>query len=245
MNKSLRFVLAAGTAVLLLSSASTKADSTVLNPDADTYTRSAHSAGSADVLDIRGFGGSDFVGYIRFDLSPLYIDTISDATFSVYKVAGSRNDGITTGRFANFGLTNALGNTPQNWDEATLAEGNVGAEYTNVVGNLVDFSVLFNLDADMGANVTETVGDAPTASTLTGPDLVTFLNERVDDGGLVTMISIINASGRGYGYGSKENSDPSLWPTLSVTYTGIPEPTAAALACIGGLGLFMVLRRRR
>lgn len=221
------------------------ADTSTLTPIADTYTRTGVGAGTAVNLDVRGFGGGDFVAYIKFDLSSLPIDSITGATFTLHETAGSRNDGITTGRFQNFGLTTAAGNTPQNWDEATLIDTtvNAGAEYTNTGGDGVDLAQVFNLDAEGGANVTESVpGTDGVPVSITGPDLVTFLNQRVADGGLVTFINTIDANDRGYGFASRENADSGLWPSLELTYTAVPEPSAFALFGLGVAGL-LVWRR--
>ena len=221
-----------------------------LTPDADTYTRSGHNAGSDPVLNIYGSGSGDFMAYLRFALSSLPVGaTIDSATFTVYYEPASRTDTITTGRFANFGLLDVAGNTAQNWDEATLAEGSEGQEYGGTYASLtagVTSGWLFNLDADNGANVTETVntGGAGTPQTLTGADLVSFLNNQIADGGLVTFISAINAeNGRGYGYASKENADMNLWPTLTINYTPVPEPSTWALFGLTLAG-FIVRRRR-
>src|SRR5262249_10580046 len=138
------------------------------------------------------------------------------ATLTLQKTAGTRNDTIASDRFDVYGLTNAAGLTPQNWNEATLAEGNVGSEYTNTSGNGLDVSQLFNLNQETGANVTETVGGGA-AQMLTGPDVLAFLNARRSDGGLATFITYVDAgANRGWGYGSRENSDPNLRPTLAL-----------------------------
>lgn len=216
-----------------------------LGTDADTFTREGVGAGTAEVADVRSFsGGPSFVGYFRFDLSGLNIATVDSATLSLFKVGASRNDAIVESRFATYGLTNQAGNTPQNWDEEMVDNAGLGQEYTNIASGVpaVDIARLFNLDVDNGADVTESVADAPTATTLTGADLVAFLNERVDDDGHVTFINYINQTGRGYGFATRENADADLRPTLSIDFTPVPEPS---IAWLGGLGLLGMLRRRR
>jgi len=220
-----------------------------LNPVADTYTRSGHNAGTDPILNIYGSGSGDFMAYLRFDLSALPAGaTINSADFTVYYESASRSDTITAGRFGNFGLLDVAGNTPQNWDELTLAEGNTGQEYGGTYASLtagVTSGWLYNLDADNGANVTETIGasTAGAPQSLSGPDLVSFLNTQVADGGLATIISAINAeNGRGYGYASKDNADSSVWPTLTINYTPVPEPSTLAFF---GLALTGFFARRR
>jgi rhamnogalacturonan endolyase len=236
-------------------------DTLTLNPNADTYTRFGYNHNgitpSTDpVLNIYGQGGNDFMAYIRFDLSSLPAGaTIDSATFTVYYEPASRTDTITTGRFANFGLLDVSGNTPQNWDPASLTDSatpGVGQEYGAgnyaALTSAVSSGWLYNLDADNGANVSETIGGstAGSAESLSGPGLAAFLNGQVADGGLVTIISAINGgtstSQRGYGYASVNNADSALWPTLNITYTVVPEPSTMAFIGLGLLGLVARLR---
>jgi len=100
---------------------------------------------------------------------------------------------------------------------------------------------VFNLDPELGANVTETVpGTDNVAVTTTGADLVSFLQQRADDNGLVTFMVAIDAENRGYGFASRENEDVTLRPSLEVT--AVPEPASLALIGLGGLAM---LKRRR
>ena len=243
------------TAILFLSATSgvVFADTLTLNPDADTYTRPGYDHNgivpSTDpTLNIYGQNGNDFMAYLRFDLSALPVGaTIDSATFTVYYEAGTRSYSIVTGRFANFGLLDVSGNTPQNWPTDFDGTG-IGQEYGT--GTFADLTTavsngwLFNLDADNGADVTETIGGSAAGDpeSLSGPDLVSFLNGQIADGGSATIISAIDAENRGYGYASVDNSDSSLWPALTLTYTVVPEPSTLALV---GLGLFGCVVRRR
>jgi rhamnogalacturonan endolyase len=198
-----------------------------LSPVADAYSTGGAGAGTATVLQVQDNNGNDAIAYFRFDLAALNINAITSATLTFSKVGSVRNDTINTGRFRNYGLTNTAGNTAQNWNETALATGGLGAEYTSVSGNLLDFARVANLDADNGANVVETVNNAVAPQSLSGADLVTFLNSRVADGGLATLISLVDAgtSIRGWGYASRENADTSLRPTLQITYEeGDPDP---------------------
>jgi rhamnogalacturonan endolyase len=194
-----------------------------LTPVADTFTLAGVGAGTATVLDVLdGDGANDRMAYVRFDLSGLIIDDITSATLSFYKTAGSRNDTIVPDRFDVYGLLSTAGNTPQNWNESTLAEGNLGLEYTNTGGDQLDLSRVFNLDAESGANVTESVQNTDdTPQSITGPDLVSFLESRAADDGLVTFITLVDAGAmRGWGYHSREAADPAFRPTLELEFSG-------------------------
>ncbi|MCO6044107.1 hypothetical protein NG895_09315 [Aeoliella sp. ICT_H6.2] len=190
-----------------------------LGAAADTFLRSGQNGGGDASLDSR----FSFVPYIKFDLSGLNIDEVSSATLTVSKVASARNDSINGDRFAVYGLPSLAGNTPQNWSEATLVGGaNSGGEWVDDAAlNGVDRARLFNLDAEDGANVTEVVTNGTNVpQVLTGPDLVKFLNARVDDDGFVTFVIPVEATdGRGYGLASKEHADSSLHPQLDITYS--------------------------
>ena len=191
---------------------------TTLTPSDDTYLRDGTNNGTTGVLDSR----YSFVPYIKFDLSELSIDQITSATLTVTKVASARNENASAGRFAVYGLNDVAGNTAQNWSEQSLVAGtNSGSEWTGDSStNGIDRSRLTSLDAEDGAAVTETITsgtDVPL--TLTGTDLVAFLNERVDDDGFVTfVIPFEEDGGKGYGLASKENATAAFAPQLEITY---------------------------
>ena len=198
-------------------------------PVADTFTRAGVGAGSAPVLDVldRGAAGGDYVAYLRFDVGGYAIDELQAATLTLYKQAGSRNDFVVPARFEVYGLLDLPGNTPQGWSEPTLAEGGVGAEYTTVGGDGVDVTRLFNLDQDSGADVFESVVNADGApQSLTGPDLVAFLQARANADGLATFVVRTDAGDatRGYGFASRENPAAGLRPTLELAFPGDPQP---------------------
>jgi hypothetical protein len=189
---------------------------------ADTYLRDNTDRGTVPFMDVRG-GGVDFRGYLRFDLSSVPIDTITAATLTLYQVDGaSRNDTITTGRFALYGLNDVVGNTPQNWIETGagyLNTDNIGLESVTALTGVTD------LDDDV-AGITETVvGAAPDGVvTVSGDALAAFLQTRSSSGGMVTFIlSNDDAIDRGFGIGTKEaRSLQPARPVLSLTYTTVP-----------------------
>ena len=221
-----------------------------LASSSDTWIRTDRSylfSGTDAVLDVR----YDFVPYIQFNMSGLNIDAISEATLSVYKVASARNETITNDRVGVYGLADIAGNTLQNWDELAdfdptdetqgLDFRNVGDEWTPGVGDGVDRSRVVSLDPEDGTTgITETTDNTTGLITISGETLVAFLNDRVDDDGYVTFLLPAEiASGRGWGIASKENTDPTLHPALSLTYTeAVPEPASLLLLGLGGLAVF-------
>ena len=97
----------------------------------------------------------------------------------------------------------------------------MGAEYSSADG--VDTSQVYNLNLEAGADVAEHAPNTTyTVFKLSGPDLVAFLNDRVDDNGLVTFVTIVDAGAvRGWGYGSKEHPDATLHPSLTIQHTSV------------------------
>lgn len=233
----------------MLCAAAASAVTIGIGSDADTWLRDDVVRGANEYMDVRG-GSIDFAGYVRFDLSGLSIDTLDEASLTLTISGGaSRNDTLTTGRFGLYGLNNVAGNTPQNWDEATLSETGtnpVGAEWNGVVPLDLTGGRVIDLDMETVAGITETLNPsggsavAGTTITITGAPLVAFLQSRIDDDGLVTFILANNdGSDRGYGLATKENVNADWHPVLELTY--VPEPTTLALL---GLGSLLSLRRR-
>lgn len=239
-----------------------------LNPTADTFVahRSSHAAettnfGTATVLDTLQFGTGIYTFiYIRFDLSSLGAGaTINSATLSLTKTANVlqpgyptsvRNDLITTGRFAAYGLLDTAGNTAQDWSETSLTHATIGTEKnadSNTQFNTLSAVTSFD---EQG----ETITGGGTGVTVTGDDtsaLVSFLQERMNAGahtGLATFIvdfPTADGSARGYAFASREAA--TGFPVLTIDYTpaAVPEPSAfAAIAGLVGLG-FAASRRRR
>lgn len=186
--------------------------------DADTYLRDTTVRGGAGFIDVRG-GGIDFAGYLRFDLSQTDANTIYDASLVLTRVTGaSRDDSVTNGRFALYGLNNVAGNTPQNWDETVLMDTNTGQEWDGTMPMTTALTNGWITDLDDNvAGISEVItgGGAGNTITISGAPLVAFLQSRLDDNGLATFI-LCNDDGsdRGYGLGSKENATPASHPAL-------------------------------
>lgn len=246
----------------------TWADTASLGASNDTWIRDgfSHASNGTDgVLDAR----LTFVPYIQFDMSTLNISSISDATLTLWKVASARNDTIVNGRFATYGLTDTPTNALQYWDELAdfdpgdatngLDFRNTGIEWSatysgpiagnegnpNIQSGGVDRSVLTSLDLDDGANVTESVNNTTGEIVLSGPDLVSFLNSRASDDGLVTFLLPVEADGgRGWGIASKENANSSLHPQLDLVFTSVPEPSSIAMLALASLALIGSRQRK-
>jgi hypothetical protein len=223
------------------------ADLVTLGSVADTYLRDATPRGGLSFMDVRG-GANDFRGYQRFELFALGTgSTINSATLT-YTVSGgaSRNDVANSARFSMYGLNNAPGNTPQNWDEATFVPTAKGTEdvitltgVTDLDGDVAGISEVFNPAA--GSAV------AGTTVTISGQPLISFLQGRLNDGGLATFIlSNDDATDRGFGLATRENATVAWRPSLVLEFTPIPEPSVfvvwsvATVIVSGGI----VLRRR-
>jgi hypothetical protein len=239
MKTSCACVVVAATAATLSGPRHAAAELIVFSSAADTYLRDSIPRGAFAFMDVRG-GLIDFRGYLRFDLSGIPAGSIiTGATLQLTQVPGaSRNDNISSNRFATYGLDNAPGNTPQDWDEATFEPALRGAEDVTTLLGVTDLD-----DNVMG--ITEAiVGMAPASMiSVSGAPLASFLQTRFDDGGLATFIlSNDDEFDRGFGLGTKENTNPAVVPTLTVEYT-IPGPTTLAILAVSSAGLMS--RRRR
>jgi hypothetical protein len=230
-----RTLVAAGV-IILGAAGSASAAPILLGADADTYLRDATPRGDFTFMDVRG-GAVDFRGYLRFDLSGL-TDPILDASLTLTVSGGaSRNDAVTADRFALYGLLNAVGNTIQDWDEATFVPGAMGLEDVSTLTGVVD------LDHDV-AGMSELFSPFPAFApgekiTISGAPLVAFLQSRRGDGGLATFIlSNDDVVDRGFGLASREHGIAAFRPVLSITVqqpVTVPEPATLCLVGIGAL----------
>ncbi len=232
MSKQRRYLTSV--LVTLLVAAGAQAGVITVGSAADTWVAKTepNAQGTLPFMAIHG-GSADRTGYVRFDLSGLKIKSIQSATLTL-SVHGSipkppfRNDSVVAGRFALYGLSNVIGNTPQDWDEAGLTSASTGAEMDWTTGSAV-LAGGQTVDLDDGVpGITETVvpaGSPGNASlgatvTITGEALVSFLQSRVDDNGLVTFIlKDDDSSDRGYGLCTKEYADAAYRPKLELTAT--------------------------
>jgi len=219
-----------------------QADTLKLASDADSYVIANDTAAHGDAAYMYLHNTSNGVGYLRFNLAAADITSVESATLTLYTSGGApRNDNVVTGRFFLHGLNNVAGNTPQNWDEATLTSANVGAEWKTNSGeplvNLTDMD-----DTTAGAGITETITLVGTnyydvggiRIVVTGAKLVEFLQSRVEDDGLATFLLEFPGEGsaRGFGIASKEHTTETLRPVLELTATvgpktGVSSPSPA------------------
>ena len=207
MSKKLAVLVLAG--FILAATTGVQAVTRSVGSDADTYiaTIDNNPHGGDPYMYMHNTANS--VGYLRFDLGKLGVTAVQSATLTVYTSGGApRNDNVVTGRVFLHGLNSVAGNTAQNWTEATLSAANVGAEWSTNRGeplvNLTDMD-----DTTAGAGITETVtlvganyyDVGAIRITITGTRLVQFLQSRVEDNGLVTLLLEFPGEGSGRGFG--------------------------------------------
>lgn len=210
---------------IALAAAVAHAETATLGSVADTWVRDGSALNYGADPSMYLVAGAGRVGYVRFDLSSLGAILIESATVKLTKTTApwGRSDTLVTGRFALVGLDNIAGNTAQDWDELVLASDNVGSEFAGSVAEPIDLTKVTNLDGDdTGVDVTETITDSYTVANVTGNDLVSFLQARVNDGGLATFIAAFPGTDfKGYWLASKEATTETERPVLEITYTPV------------------------
>jgi hypothetical protein len=223
--------------VLLIAATCAQAETLTLGPTADTWVRNSDTTPHGSDVFLYIADTAYAYAYMRFDLSSYNITDISSAKLSL-RVAGvgaPRNDNVVSTRFALNGLKNVAGNTPQDWDEATLTSATVGAEWTTSRRPLVNVTTM---DSDIaGSGMTEVITlvgvNYYTAGGMTidvsGAPLAQFLKDRVNDGGLATLIIDfgVSTTGRGYGVVSKEGTTAEWRPVLTLEATVGPKTAAS------------------
>ncbi|UCC97593.1 MAG: hypothetical protein JSW66_17335, partial [Phycisphaerales bacterium] len=198
-----------------------QADTIAVGSDADTYVQNDTVYGNEVYMYLHN---ANYVGYLRFDLAAHNVLSVESATLILtYSGNAPRNDTLNNGRFALSGLDNVAGNTPQDWDEAVLSVSNVGAEYgTNGGDPLVNVTSLNDdipgITEDVAATGANYWDPGGTTVTISGDPLVSFIQNRIDDNGLVTFLLEFpgGGSGRGYGLASKENDTEQWRPRLEL-----------------------------
>lgn len=221
-----------------------------IGSDADTFLSNDSTVyGSLDYMECDG--PADRVGYLRFDLGAINVNTVLDAQLVLKNVLvpNQNNHSIDFGRFALYGLNNVAGNSPQDWDESTFTGNDRGAEWTP--GTLLNASVTNGLVTDLDddvAGMTIVIEDDPVLNywdtgnytiTISGQTLIDFLQGRAEDGGLATFIIEMTSSGRRFGIGTKEHATEAIRPVLELTYIagGASDPQPANGAIVTDLNL--------
>ena len=197
-----------------------------LNPVADTFVafRSGNAAsdtnfGSSTDLDLHQQGEIFMSAYLRFDLAAVIPAnaTITSVTLTLtkagtntlesgYPLVSTRNDTVTTGRFAAYGLLDVDGNTAQNWGETTLTANTMGAERVATSGLQFDTATR-TVSFD---EVNESTPGGTSVVVGTSESLVSFVQNRLTSigGGTATLIldfpTLSTDSARGYALLSRE-----------------------------------------
>ena len=195
------------------------------NAGAPTFT--AQSVGATYALRARDFASGavrNNVVYLRFDVSALKKTVLQTASITFNKTAG---DTLTTGRFALYGLLDVTGNLSQNWTASSFA---YGAEF--------DPSMFYDAFASSGvcpinlANVADfSTQEAVSgnAATLSSAAFVAFLQARANAGSSATLILAMPSQGAGNDktltYAFPGYTDPTLAPSLNITYAPVPLPS--------------------
>ena len=241
--------------------------STLDGNGSDAYGRRTNSAtnfGAATALTVQGSGSSDeSLIYLRFDLSGLAGGLTSDSIrfpdlalttvsasipntviFSVFGLVDGTNadrvpnGDVTTGGWLETGtnsltFTNAPGRNGSTVTTSSGAQTGTPTSYGTDIGTFT-LALSGGTTFTLGSNLSNVDSESATFAA----NLENFL--RADTNGVATLV-IRSSVNTAYQFASKENAGTGNEPTLS--FTLVPEPGAAGLIALGGLGLLM--RRRR
>ncbi len=205
-------------------------DNFVLNSDANNVQG---ESGARDVLVVKDATNNIRKSWLKFDLTGQNVDFSQSGTVTL-TLAGSPS--------ANFNLSlyalDYTGVTAPTWTESTLT-------WNNAPGNDTGGSGIRELESDettlLGTTSLITSGTAAGSSyQFNISDLSTFLQSD----NTITVIAISDQSNTSpsFTFASSEHATEAWRPTL--TFTQIPEPSAAALIIVSGF-VGVALRRRR
>ncbi len=230
-----RTTLALATAVVLTATNASYAATIITDADAKVWkgTNGNTNYGTTTDLHAQDFSStSSLLAYVRFDLSGYTPGSFTTATLDLTSAStvGSLAIGNT---FSVYGLKNSQNG--DGWGENTIT-------YNNAPGLTIGVTNVATLDVDTTmADLLFTANQVANGVTIsmTNANLLNFLNADTD-GKVTFIIGAPRVSGDpGFFFGSKEHTTLAA-PTLN--FTAVPEPRAALL---GGLGLLMLLRRKR
>lgn len=206
-------------------------DNFVLNSDANNVQG---ESGARDVLVVKDATNNIRKSWLKFDLTGQNVDFSQSGTVTL-TLAGSPS--------ANFNLSlyalDYTGVTAPTWTESTLT-------WNNAPGNDTGGPGIRELESDettlLGTTSLITSGTAAGSSyQFNISDLSTFLQSD----NTITVIAISDQSNTSpsFTFASSEHATEAWRPTL--TFTQIPEPSAAALILVSGFVGGALRRRRR
>lgn len=245
MKKSILFV------ILVMAGTVAQSATTNLIASADTgvYQRDAHAwettnVSSALSMDLHQESSLaiNFFAYIQFDLSSLGSNVvINSATLTLTQINPNPDElnttrsrgtgGWSASSIIIYGLNNMTSNTAQNWAEGSFNFNATGDELDEASAKTADpFKVASGRSTSFSGN---TFGNdnspvGTDTSTLTGPTLVNWLQQRADDNGYATFMvetSVTTSTGIYSKEGAAAAGNNALAPTLTVDYYSLLPKT--------------------
>ncbi len=207
-------------------------DNFVLNSASSTVQG---DSGTRDVLVIKDASNNIRKSWLKFDLTGQNVDFTQSGTVTL-SLASSPS--------ANFNLSlyalDDTGVTAPTWTESTLT-------WSNAPGNDTGGSGIRELESGETTLLGQTSQiDSGTAAGSSYQFLISDLSTFLQSDNTITVIAISDQSDPGptFTIASSEHATEDWLPTL--TFTQIPEPSAAALIGLTGfIGVALRLRRRR